>query len=125
LHPAAPSIQWSLEAAQNGRRAVALLRVSEYKRHALECRDMAAKAETQDMAEAWDMLAREQAKRLGLDQVDARALYPSKYWRDRAEEARAQLEQMRDPWRDRRHAARGGKLREAGEDCSRRKAPRL
>ena len=24
-------------------------------------------------------------------------LYPSRYWRDRAEEARGQLEQMRDP----------------------------
>jgi hypothetical protein len=48
-----------------------MLKVSEYERHAEECRKMAAsmadpnhKKQLEDMAAAWDMLAKERAKRI-------------------------------------------------------------
>lgn len=49
-------------------------KVSDYKRHAQECRDMAAKAQNplhrqqlRQMAKVWDMLAQDRAKSLGVD----------------------------------------------------------
>jgi hypothetical protein len=51
-------------------------KVSEYQEHAKECRQMAAfmkdpqhKQQLQDMAEAWDMLAREREKHLAKQAV--------------------------------------------------------
>jgi hypothetical protein len=48
-----------------------MLKVSEYERHAEECRKMTAsmadpnhKKQLEDMAAAWDMLAKERAKRI-------------------------------------------------------------